>query len=578
MKHLGENEKPLKTKEIILSKFDKINDHVDAKEAYLWLIRLPSRNQKLSESVINEIRSFIDILPEKSVISFISHPYTTANLFIELNDVINYQLWIPIKLNKEIKRESYLNCAHDELLILSKYEGSLNHVKLRTAYTYCPFCERTTKDYGGKKHLYNEFGTLMSDIWREIEYESDGELDNILNRMADLFSVDELSRMNLIDLLDSQIDLYSPKESSSKNKADVNFNGLSNHSSLINADSLDALKDIPSNSMDFCYADPPYNIDKKYDTWDDSLEIEEYFDWCDKWLDELARVLKPGRTCAILNIPVYAIRHFKFLDTTLNFQDWIVWEALSLPVRNIMPAHYSIICFTKGESRALPGHRNKKINESLLTQKQWYCSRQSCKRKRKRIKANDHEFVSNIWWDIHRLKHNSKRVDHPTQLPPALMKRLISLFTNEDEIVLDPFNGAGTTTLCADILDRKYIGIEISEKYHNMTVNRHSEISSGLDPFRKKNKVPKAKNSRVKRIKKRNYKVPKKKLQLDVRRIAKKIGEIPAREQVKEHSNYPIKFYDDYFIDWGEVTAAARTTGMSEMREEDNKQTSLFEQ
>lgn len=91
------------------------------------------------------------------------------------------------------------------------------------------------------------------------------------------------------------------------------------------------------------------------------------------------------------------------------------------------------------------------------------------------------------------------------------MYRLISLFTNENEFVLDPFNGAGTTTLTAQQLNRKYVGIELSEYYHNITSQRHNELSSGLNPFRKINdEKPKAKNSRVERLKKQKYEVSKK--------------------------------------------------------------------
>ncbi|MCJ7541310.1 MAG: hypothetical protein MUO88_16800, partial [Desulfobacterales bacterium] len=50
-------------------------------------------------------------------------------------------------------------------------------------------------------------------------------------------------------------------------------------------------------------------------------------------LGELARVLRPGRTLALLNIPLWSIRHFLYLETILNFQTWLVWDALSFPVR-----------------------------------------------------------------------------------------------------------------------------------------------------------------------------------------------------------------------------------------------------
>jgi site-specific DNA-methyltransferase (adenine-specific) len=151
------------------------------------------------------------------------------------------------------------------------------------------------------------------------------------------------------------------------------------------------------------------------------------------------------------------------------------------------------------------------------------------------------------------------------------MYRLISLFTNEGELVLDPFNGAGTTTLAAQQLKRKYVGIELSDYYHNMTIQRHNELDLGIDPFRKNNDdKPKAKNSRVERVKKQKYQVSKKVLQLEIKAISKFIGHIPTKEEVIKHSKFPIEYYENYFTDWGEATAAARTTGMTEHRKNGN--------
>ncbi|MDZ7741655.1 MAG: site-specific DNA-methyltransferase [Bacteroidota bacterium] len=346
------------------------------------------------------------------------------------------------------------------------------------------------------------------------------------------------------------------------------------------------MKDIPSNSIDFCFADPPYNVNKKYESWNDDRDIIDYFNWCDKWLSELARVIKPGKTVAVLNIPQWAVRHFRHLKSMLSFQDWILWEGLSLPVRMIMPAHYSIICFTKGKADALPGlNRSNQLNEeieNLTTIKEFYCNRASCIKKRKKNSINDKATITNLWWDIHRLKHNSKRVDHPTQLPPSFMNRLISLFTNEEDIVLDPFNGSGTTSLCAEKLGRKYFGIELSEKYYELSLDRHAELKNGLDPFRKKDVTPQSKNSYVKRLKKQKYQVDKKTLQLYIKDLSIKIGKIPTREDVIKNNTFPIEYFDNYFINWGEVTAAARTTGMENVESKSNynshQQLRLFEE
>ena len=187
-------------------------------------------------------------------------------------------------------------------------------------------------------------------------------------------------------------------------------------------------------------------------------------------------------------------------------------------------------------------------------------------RSRQATRLDDRGPLTDLWWDIHRLKHNTRRVDHPTQLPPQLMYRLIGVFTRRGEIVLDCFNGAGTTTLTAHQLGRRYVGIEISKEYCDMARNRHEEISSGLNPFRKARRKLTAKNSPVPRLPQQTYAVPKKTLQLEVRRVAKELGHLPTRKELAQYGKYPIRYYDEYFISWGEVCAAARTTGMTEDR------------
>ena len=472
-------------------------------------------------------------------------------------------------LEKAFKSDDYFERSHAALLIISKDKGNLQHSKTRIAYSYCPSCDRTTKDYGGKKHLYNSYGTLMSDVWRDITVDFENTPDLVLSRLRDLFGLKPYTALTYHDLR-NELPLIEKERKFKKNKENIFL--FNEKSFLKNGDCIEQLQSIPGNCIDFCFADPPYNLKKKYQNFNDGIDLIEYFDWCDKWLTELARILKPGCTLAVLNIPQWTIRYFKHLNSILDFQDWIVWEGLSMPVRMIMPSHYSVVCFSKGKPRRSPGLSNfnnwlKDEHYSLTTIKKWYCSRPSCMKSRKLKGIEDTERVSNIWWDIHRLKHNSQRVDHPCQLPPSFMRRLISMFTYDSEIVLDPFNGVGTTTLTASNLGRKYIGIEVSEYYHKIASSRHNELKIGLDPFRKNhNKEFKAKNSPVKRLKKQKYKVSKKKLQLEVKLIADKIGHIPTKDEVEEFSKYPIEYFELYFINWGEVTAASRTDGMTEKR------------
>jgi DNA modification methylase len=519
------------------------------------------------------LNEFLSRTDAKSTIAILTSPICAVDFCAQLRHDVHLKLWIAIKFENSIEHPAYLSDHHAALLILTRYKESLRHTKTRIGYSYCPFCDRTTKDYGGKKHLYHEFGTLMSDVWRDITVNYESSLSEIVNRLKDLFGIPDYDYVNIYDQRKYYIPVNAHRKFLNANKQERAYPG---NSILLNEDCIAGLKSIPDNSIDFCFADPPYNLGKKYESADDGIEMLKYFEWCDQWLSELGRILKHGRTLAVLNIPQWCIRHFKHLNTILNFQDWIVWEGLSLPVRMIMPAHYSILCFTKGKPRPLPGivRENNSILERKAIQSiaENYCLRSNCVSQRRKANIQDSQIVTNLWWDIHRLKHNSRRVDHPCQLPPMFMYRLISLFTNENEFVLDPFNGVGTTTLTAQQLNRKFVGIELSEYYHNIALSRHREIENGVDPFRKNyDTTAKAKNSRVGRLKKQKYKVSKKILQLEVKNIAHQIGRIPTKEDVTNFSKFPIEYFENYFIDWGEVTAAARTTGMTEYKNKGHK-------
>ncbi len=538
----------------------------------VWFISLPyfKNNRNIDLYSLNmSVNAFINAANRNATIIIQTSPFYASFLLSELSPLATLKVWIGLEANNIHQVEGQLNQKHVALLVLTKYNKSLQHTKTRIAYSFCPHCDRTTKDYGGKKHLYHDFGTLMSDVWRDVTISYYGSLEPIINRLQDVFGIVPYLTLNHIDL--RTIDFTSISTSIFKIPEFGNtINELPyNKSTLINGDCLEVLRQIPDNSIDFCFADPPYNIKKKYESWNDGIDIREYFEWCDKWITELARIIKPNRTVALLNIPQWAVRYFKHLTTLLYFQDWIIWEALGLPVRMIMPAHYTILCFSKGEPRQLPGITRLNHSEleltALNTFKQDYCTRNSCIKKRLNVQLQDKEFISNLWWNIHRLKHNSKRVDHPTQLPPMFMYRLISLFTNEDEIVLDPFNGVGTTSLCAEQLNRTFIGIELSEYYHSISSTRHIELRKGLNPFRKNDKVPKSKNSYVQRLKKQKYDIDKKTLQLEVKKISQKLGRIPTRQDILENTKYKIEYFDKYFINWSEVTAAARTTGMAKV-------------
>ncbi|MCP4110236.1 MAG: site-specific DNA-methyltransferase [Desulfobacteraceae bacterium] len=589
MTHLSENSNRLDTEYISLTEKNNIfKKYIGFNDVCLIILPPGFQNRHFHNSELTDrlVENTVSNLGPEATLVTIGETTDLVHLHTAVSSLMHYQLWITIKSisPKPSQDNSALPNYHFGALVHTKYKGSLKHTKTRIKYTYCPACDKTTKDYGGKKHTYNSYGTLISDVWRDISAEPDGDLSHVIERFADLFGIHNYKKLCVFDCRKirqnfqknslnkiseeyAEYAVQSPLFTTTQQKNNSN-------SKLITGDVLEKLSRLPDNSIDFVFADPPYNLKKKYNNYTDDLSIAEYFEWCDNWIGELARVLKPGRTCAVLNIPLWAIRHFLYMEKILVFQNWIAWDALSFPVRLIMPAHYAIICFSKGPSRPLPGltdgtaqfqNFSKNFNP-LKPLGEGYCLRNQCVKTRQLQQPDDRGPLTDLWWDIHRLKHNTRRVDHPCQLPSPLMYRLISIYTKPGEIVLDCFNGAGTTTLSAHQLNRKHIGIELSEKYHSIAGDRHEEIRLGIDPFRKVKRKLTEKNSPTERMPEQNYEIPKKTLQLEVRRVAKELGRLPDREEMIKYGNYPIKYYDNYFVSWGEVCAAARHDGMSENR------------
>lgn len=577
MAHLSEKDFTLIEQRTVVHTIDALEE-VSFKAGDIpvfWLPAHRSQNDALkSEEAFRKLAGVCGRLSDDATICVLTTPPDAAQLIPYLEGILKFQLWIAVKTSEDIPQDApgLLPARHAALLVLTRYPGTLRHTKTRIGYTYCPACRKTTKDYGGKKHTYHEYGTLMSDIWRDIECSPNHNIDAVVERLRDLFSVEPYKHLQVVDLRGCR-ELLPDTDSTMQREARLPIEweeaGLPIGSLLLNGDCLEALRGLPDNSVDFCFTDPPYNIQKKYDSWNDGLEMVKYFEWCDQWLSELFRVLKPGRTLAVLNIPQWAVRHYQHLNSIMKYQAWIAWEELSLPARMIMPAHYAILCFSKGDPRPLPGLaenlKKSKELECLRPLQDFYCVRASCISERQRRGLSDRTEVNDLWSDIHRLKHNSRRVDHPCQLPPLLMQRLYALFTEPGELVLDCFDGAGTSTLVAHQMGRRFIGIELSEQYHQLAKSRHEQIARGEDPFGKIDAVPTAKNSRVQRVTKQKYAVTKKELQMDVKRIAKDLGRLPTRQEVEELSLHSIEFFDNYFMSWGEACAAARTTGMSEL-------------
>lgn len=229
---------------------------------------------------------------------------------------------------------------------------------------------------------------------------------------------------------------------------------------ILQGDCLELFKNIPDNSIDCVFADPPFNLRKKYNSHKDTLLESEYILWCKEWIRECVRVLKDDGFIFLHNIPKWLTFYTAFLNEIAIFRHWISWEAMTAPMgKTLQPAHYGILFYSKGEVK----NRFKEI-------------RYPHKRDRKGVLVKDyggkkgilHPFgplCSDVWTDIHRIRHTKNRDKHPCQLPPHLLERIILMSSEEGDIILDPFLGTGTTAIAAKRLNRKFIGFEKDSEY-----------------------------------------------------------------------------------------------------------------
>ncbi len=241
---------------------------------------------------------------------------------------------------------------------------------------------------------------------------------------------------------------------------------------IAHADCLDYLSDIPDESVDVTFADPPFNLKKKYSAYWDNLDVAQYVDWCHQWLRELVRVTKPSGSIFIHNIPKWLSYYCQVLNEIADFRHWIAWEAMSTPLgKTLLPTHYGILFYAKDYSQLkfydvrYPHHRCRKCNTL----------RKDYGGKKHRL----HPFgpiVSDVWTDLYRIKHNKRRDRHPCQLPIPLMERIILMSTDEGDVVLDPFMGTGTTAVAAKRLGRNYMGTDIDANYVRIASAHADEV------------------------------------------------------------------------------------------------------
>ena len=240
---------------------------------------------------------------------------------------------------------------------------------------------------------------------------------------------------------------------------------------IIHGDCLEVMRQIPSDSVDITFADPPFNLKKKYNTYEDYRDEDAYLDWCREWLFEMVRITKPSGSIFVHNIPKWLTYYAGFLNEFATFRHWIAWDAPTAPMgKTLQPSHYGILFYAKNPKKnkfyeiRYPHKRCRKCGYLLKD----YGGK-------KKILHPFGPLVSDTWSDIHRIRHNKHRDAHPCQLPVHLLERLILMSTDEGDVILDPFVGTGTTAVAAARLGRNVIGIDVDSEYVDITRRKFAQ-------------------------------------------------------------------------------------------------------
>ncbi len=243
-------------------------------------------------------------------------------------------------------------------------------------------------------------------------------------------------------------------------------------------DSLEILDKIKDNSCNLVFADPPYNMGKKFgnnkDQWS---RPEDYRDWCITWIKKCIDKLTPDGSIMIMGHPRFSSYLVPFLDKNLKYVNQIIYYYTDgMPEKKNFEKRYEVILYYRKDNENYSFNLDD-VRVPLV---------------RYDKTSNAHGKNPSDVWQIHRVRWNSKervsldngKIAHAAQKPIRLMRRIILASTNEGDKILDPFLGTGTTSVAAKELNRKSIGIEMNPEYAQVALGRINDtekIKGDLD-------------------------------------------------------------------------------------------------
>jgi site-specific DNA-methyltransferase (adenine-specific) len=247
---------------------------------------------------------------------------------------------------------------------------------------------------------------------------------------------------------------------------------------LYHGDSIKILNQLPANSIDMIFADPPYNLSNGGFTvhagkmvsvnkgmWDVSKGFQDDYEFHYRWLEACKRVLKPEGTLWVSGTyhSIYQCGH-ALQSLGYHILNDIAWfkpnASPNLSCRFFTASHETIIWARKDKKA------KHKFNYDLMKEGEW---------PEDQLKKPGLQMRS--VWSMGTPKPAEKvHGKHPTQKPLDLLKRIVLSSTNKGDVVLDPFTGSSTTGIVATMNGRKFVGIDMEKDYLELSKKRFSDL------------------------------------------------------------------------------------------------------
>jgi len=261
---------------------------------------------------------------------------------------------------------------------------------------------------------------------------------------------------------------------------------------VITGDSIKVMREMPESFVDLIVTSPKYNVGIDYDSCDDRMSMEDYWEWTEEWLIEAFKILKDDGRVAI-NIPyevnvqdrggrVLFVSEFWAVMKKVGFQfyglvdldensphrskttAWGSWMSPSSPyIYN--PKECVVLAYKKDRIKKVKGESQWKGELVDLEQEDG-----TIKQKMMYQDEDKKEFMSLVYgqWEYFADTKQQTKATFSMDIP----LKAIKILTYKNDIVLDPFTGSGTSLVAAEVSGRRWIGIELSENYTKVATDR----------------------------------------------------------------------------------------------------------